>query len=1075
MSATVSPELPLDAELAQAIAEHQAGRYEHAEELYLHILQAQPYHAIANHNLGLLAGQVGQHQAGLPYLLKALSVNPDEGQFWLSYADGLLNAGQADEALDIINTAIGRGLDNAASQTLKQRALDAIAAAALLPTQAQIDHIVGLYHAGAFAEMENATLALLDIYPESAFGWSVLGTALQIQGKDALPALRKTVALTPRDAEAHCSLGNALQSSGQFDAALGCYATAIELNPDFAEALSNMGGAYQAKGQLNDAALCYHRALAIRPDYAMAHFNLGNTLKTQQKFEQAADSYRAALLLMPDDAEIHCNLGNTLHALERHEEAIQAYGSALALNPDYSMAHGNLGAAYFKLGRYNEALECYRRALMVAPYDAEAHNGLGQCLQAVKRHDEALAAFRSAVVWKPQFAAAHSNMGSALLHLNQPSEAVLSFRKALALEPDSAAAHTSLALALTAARQVQEAEAMHLCAVELAPSSIAQLHSFGDFLKGARRYDEAIALYHQALLLEPLNVVLHNAIGMTRQEQGELDLALDSYRKILEINPDSAIGWCNIGSVQQIRKLFKEARQSYERALAIEARFAGAHFNLGSCLMESGLFLDAMASYAIALEIEPHYRQAHVNMSAAQSNLGRTEDAIATCRQALMINPQWDTVHSNMLFLLSHSARLDGAALLAEHRAFAEQFEAPLRASWPPHANAREPQRRLRIGFVSADFNNHSVAHFITPVLENLVGSAELEMFFYYNNHVNDYVTERLRSLGSGWHDVDKLPDDELAALISADGIDILIDLSGHTGHNRLLTFARKPAPLQASWIGYPGTTGLDAIDYFVTERFLFPDAQLEDDFTESFAYLPASAPFLPSSDAPEVNSLPALGNGYVTYGSFNRANKLSLEVIALWARLMAATPDSRMLIGGISTDEDENKIAAWFAASSIGRERLIFERRSGMKTYLALHHRVDLCLDTFPYTGGTTTLHALWMGIPTLTLSGATTPARVSAALLSHVHLQAFVAHDADEFVQKGILAANDLNLMASLRGSLRQLLANSALGQPALIADGLKTALRVMWQRWCAGMAPASFEIEAVSAVDRHKGAST
>jgi protein O-GlcNAc transferase len=1075
MSATVSPELPLDAELAQAIAEHQAGRHEQAEELYLRILQAQPYHAIANHNLGLLAGQVGQHQAGLPYLLKALSVNPDEGQFWLSYADGLLKAGQPDEALDIVETAIQRGLDNAASQALKQRALDAVAAAALLPTQAQIDHIVGLYHAGAYVEMESATLALLDIYPESAFGWSVLGTALQIQGKDALPALRKTVTLTPGDAEAHSSLGNALQSSGQFDAALACYATALEIKPDFAEALSNMGGAHQAKAQLDDAAACYRRALAIRPDYAMAHFNLGNTLKAQGQFEQAADSYRAALALIPDDAEVYCNLGNTLHALERHEEAVQAYDSALALNPDYSMAHGNLGAAYFKLGRYNEAQGCYRRALKVAPYDAEAHNGLGQCLQALKQHHDALAAFRSAIAWKPHFAAAHSNMGSALLQLDQAPAAVLSYRKSLSLEPDSAAAHTSLALALAAGHQPQEAEAMHLRAIELAPSSIVPLRAFGEFLKDGRRYDQAVALYQQALLLDPLDVELHNAVGMTRQAQGEMEMALDSYRKILEINPDSAIAWCNLGSVQQTRSLFKEARGHYERALAIEPRFAGAHFNLGSCLMECGLFLDAMASYAMALDIEPHYRQAHVNMSAAQSNLGRTEDAVETCRQALKINPQWDSVHSNMLFLLAHSARLDAAALLAEHRAFADQFEAPLRASWPVHANSRDPQRRLRIGFVSADFNNHSVAHFITPVLENLVGSPELEMFFYYNNHLNDYVTERLRSLTSGWHQVEKMPDDELAALIAADGIDILIDLSGHTGHNRLLTFARKPAPLQASWIGYPSTTGLDAMDYYLTERFLFPTVQLEDDFTESFAYLPASAPFLPSADAPEVNSLPALGNGYVTYGSFNRANKLSLEVIALWARLMAATPHSRMLIGGISTDEDENKIAAWFAAGSIDRERLIFERRSGMKTYLALHHRVDLCLDTFPYTGGTTTLHSLWMGIPTLTLSGATTPARVSAALLSHVHLQAFVAHDADEFVQKGILAANNINLLASLRGSLRQLLANSALGQPPLIADGLKTALRVMWQRWCAGMAPASFEIEAVSAADLRDGTTT
>jgi protein O-GlcNAc transferase len=288
-----------------------------------------------------------------------------------------------------------------------------------------------------------------------------------------------------------------------------------------------------------------------------------------------------------------------------------------------------------------------------------------------------------------------------------------------------------------------------------------------------------------------------------------------------------------------------------------------------------------------------------------------------------------------------------------------------------------------------------------------------------------------------------------------------LIDLSGHTAKHRLLTFARKPAPVQASWIGYPGTTGLHAMDYYLSDRFMFPDVGFDSQLTEKIVKLPASVPFLPSKDAPPVNALPALSNGYMTFGSFNRSNKISRPVIALWAQLLRALPDSRMLLGAMSQDGQYQTLIDWFAQEGIVRERLDFHARSSMERYLGLHHQIDICLDTFPYNGGTTTFHALWMGVPTLTLAGQTIASRSGASILGHVNLEAFTAHDVADFKKKGLYWADHPGELSIIRTGLRERFTKSASGQPAVIAAGLERALRIMWQRWCAGLPAASFEV--------------
>lgn len=1062
MSTHTPDAVNLDAELQRAIEHHQAGRHAQAEALYLSIVQAQPYHAIANHNVGLLAGQLGFHDAALPYLRTALSVNPDEGQFWISYANGLLAAEQAEHGLEIIESAIQRGLDNEESQALLARARAAVAQLPQTPTAEEMQHVVGLYNAGQFAQLESATRALIASYPESGFAWSVLGTALQLQGKDALPTLQKTVALAPHDAEAHGNLGNAWQAAGQYEQAIDCYLRALEIQPDFAEAHSNLGGALQAQGRLDEAAHAYRQALAINPAYAMAHFNLGNTLKSQGDLDGAVASYRQALEIVPDDAELHGNLGNALQALGQLDAAAASYRRAVALAPGYAVAHSNLGATLQDLEQLDEALASHATAVRLDAGNAAFQNGLGLCLTALERQEEALDAFQRAHDSSPADIGICSNLGSTLLGLERKTQALEIYQTLVELDGENALNYNNLGLILVELARLDEAIAMHRKALQLDPGYGKTLLHLADALTAARDFDGAVECQRQALALDPQSADLHNRLGIALQKAKCYDEALRVYAKALEFDVGHAVVHSNIGAVLHDQKRHEEALEEYRKAIALDAGFAAAHMNMGIAYRMLGHYDEAIAAFNAAIALKPEYLEAHASLGATLCEKGTLQEAIASCRTALAIDPQCASVYSNLLFCLTHLDYPDPAMLFAEHEKFARIFEAPLRASWPQHRNDRDPERVLKVGFVSGDFNNHAVANFVLPIFHHLSPSSRVTLYGYYTNVIDDDCTARIRELLHHWRAVNHLSNTELAKQIESDGIDILIDLSGHTGINRLLAFAHKPAPVQASWMGYPGTTGLQAMDYFLCDRFYLPPGEMENQFSEAIAYLPAAAPFLPSALSPPVNALPALQNGYMTFGSFNRPNKLSREVIAAWAQLLRAVPTARMLMGAMPKSGTFDTYIDWFASEGIARDRLEFHPRTSTEEYLHLHHKVDLCLDTFPYTGGTTTMHALWMGVPTLTIPGNTLPGRVTACALSHMELGAFIARDTDDFVAKGTYIANDPALLANIRSNLRHLIENSAMGRSEVIAAGLEGALRVMWQRWCEGKAAAGFEIE-------------
>jgi protein O-GlcNAc transferase len=728
---------------------------------------------------------------------------------------------------------------------------------------------------------------------------------------------------------------------------------------------------------------------------------------------------------LPDPAEI-----DRLEALF----SARRYADAEALARQMSHAWPNHGFTWKVLGtalaaqqRFEEALPQLRKALDLLPSDPVTHKNMGAVLMRLGRLPEAEASLRRALELKPDFDEAHHHLGNVLRDLGRLSEAEASYRRALTLKPDYPEAHGNLGATLHALGRLSEAEASYRRALELKPD------------------------YHDA----------HNNLAMALWARGRLQEAKASCRRALEFKPDYHEAHNNLGALLKELGRLQEAEASCRRALALKPDYHEAYNNLGNVLRNLGRLPEAEASYRRALTLKPDFHEAHSNLGTALHDLGRLSEAEASYRRALELRPDYQEASNSLLFCLSHSKDVDAQALFAEYCRFGEVFEAPLRAFWPRHANSRDPERSLRIGFVSGDLREHPVAYFIEPVLAQLANHPHLLLHAYYNHAWEDDVSRRLRRYLPHWHPVAGQSDAALAETIRKDGIDILVDLSGHTGEHRLLTFARKPAPVQASWIGYPGTSGLSAMDYYLTDGFFLPPGQFDAQFTEKLVRLPASAPYQPPDTAPPLNALPALENGFVTFGSFNRPNKLSPPVIALWAQLMRALPSARMVLGSMPSDGRNEGLIEWFAREGVAADRLSFYSRRDTEAYLKLYRQVDLCLDTFPFAGLTTTYHALWMGVPTLTLAGQTIAGRSGAGVLGHLGLDAFVAHDAADFVRKAMFWAADLSGLAALRASLRVRFKESLVGQPATVVAGVVHALRMMWQRWCAGLPAESFQV--------------
>ena len=607
-------------------------------------------------------------------------------------------------------------------------------------------------------------------------------------------------------------------------------------------------------------------------------------------------------------------------------------------------------------------------------------------------------------------------------------------------------------LALMQGNRLAEAQALfqEICANDAEDADAWHILSSIHGMLG--NLDEAGNCCRRVIALRPDHAQAHLNLGNVLYLQGDLDAAVKEYQHALRINPNDAAVYNNLGNILNTLGRIDEAMVNLRESIRLNPNNAETHSNLGNIfLYYKGKLNDALACYRKALQLNPNLVQAHINLGNVYTLQGKLDDALASYQEALRHDPHNALAHSNLLFMMSYRSDIDPAKLFAEHKRWGEiHGRDPL--SITPHNNIPDEGKRLRIGYVSADFRNHPVGIFIEQVLAHH-DKSRFEIFCYSNHGINDDLTARLRHYADHWRDVLAQPDEALAQQIRRDGIDILVDLAGHTAGNRLLTFALKPAPIQVTWMSYIATTGLKAIDYIIGNRYIIPP-QDERYYVEKVVRLPHSfLCFSPPQVSIEVSPLPAQTRESITFGCFNNTAKLTSAVIATWSKLLLALPHSRLFLksSGFNDEDIRAHFQNLFAEHGVRHEQLEFAGRSPRNEYLAAYHEVDIGLDPFPYNGGTTTVEAVWMGVPVITLRGDRFVGRMGESIMMNLGLEECVTDSEDAYIAKAIGLASDLPRLAVLRSNLRNQLLKSPLCDGPGFTRDLEAAYRKMWETWC------------------------
>lgn len=669
-------------------------------------------------------------------------------------------------------------------------------------------------------------------------------------------------------------------------------------------------------------------------------------------------------------------------------------------------------------GQLAEAASLFEQAATRDPANASLQLFRAETLYRLGRLFSAHDAIAAALAKLPANFEAEFLAGRILTGLGRPDDAAAAFERALRLRPDTPMALRFLAPVLYTLGRHAEAESAFARADTLQPEAAEFYNQLGIDLLGQRRAAEAEAAFQHAVKLAPRLAPAHQNLGAALAAQEKLEEAIAAEKRAIKLAPESAAAWNNRAVFEGSGGDFGSARRAALRALQLEADHPDALNTLAQIRLEEGDAAMAVGLVRRVLAGQPQHRAAGGALLMDQNYLpaaaDRTEIADAK-RIAAHLRP-------------------DGPAFSFEH-------------------HDRDPARRLRIGYVSADFRQHSCAAFIKPLFASH-DPAEVDIFAYSENPRDDEVTTAIRSHVREWRPIVGLGDPAVAELIHRDAIDILVDLSGHTAGNRLPVFALKPAPVQVTWLGYPNTTGLTAIDYRITDAYADPpDSGVDGAYSERLWRLPECfLTYRPDPAAPPVGDSRA--GSSVTFGSFNHVPKVTPEVVALWSKILAAVPDSRLVMKAkrLGDADVRRRYAALFAAHGIANDRLEFVAwQRAPSDHLGLYRDIDIALDPFPYNGTTTTCEALWMGVPVITLSGNCHAGRVGTSLLHAAGLPTLITHSTAEYVERAIWLARASDERSALRSGLRQKLVASSLCDAPAFARRLETAFREMWRGWC------------------------
>lgn len=683
-------------------------------------------------------------------------------------------------------------------------------------------------------------------------------------------------------------------------------------------------------------------------------------------------------------------------------------------DPENAEALHLLGIIEAQNGNAPAGLELIDRALSVNPENFRFHLNRSLVLQQMGRLDEALASCDTALTLKPDYARAMNSHGVMLQALKRFDEAMDSYDRAVSIKADYAEAFINR----------------------------------GNLLQDRGLLTEALASYDRAIAINPRYGEAYNNRGLALQRLNLFGDALDSFDCAIRLKPDYAEAFNNRGFILHRLGRFQDAIASYESALALAPNFLDALNNAGVSLHRTNRFEEALASYDRALAIKPDSAEALCNRGQVLLVQGDIQAAISCLRRAaeITLNP---AVHSAFIFGLNFDPSASAAAKQAERRNWATRYAAGLVESIP-HNNDPDPNRQLRVGYVSSYVYRCASAYGFGGVIIN--HGDGFHVICYSDSTIRDDVTDSIRNRADEWHDTAGLSDQQLAELIRRDRIDILVDLVGHMAGNRLLVFARKPAPVQVTAWGEPTGTGLPVMDCLLADKTLVPEGEVAL-LTERIVHLPNFLGYWAPDVVPQPGRLPALRKGYITFGSFNRLEKISPEAITSWAGILKNLPAAHLVLKdkALENASQRARLHRIFAGNGVSPDRVTLLPESDRATHFTAYSEIDVALDTFPHSGGMTTLDALWMGVPVVTCPGQTISSRLAAGSLAALGLDDFICRDLTQYINTAVAVANDLARLSDLRSRLRGLVAESGFGHPVRYSRSVESAYRDIWRSWC------------------------
>ena len=577
------------------------------------------------------------------------------------------------------------------------------------------------------------------------------------------------------------------------------------------------------------------------------------------------------------------------------------------------------------------------------------------------------------------------------------------------------------------------------------PNNPSYLNNLGTGLSALGRDHNAILTYQRVLELDPSHAMAHNNLATICRRIGQLDVAANHYQKAIFLNPNYVEAMSNYGNTLLDMGALIRASDVLVKAVSLNPKYAPAQNNLGILRQRQGRYEDAQNIFQTAIQIDPEFADPYVNLAEVYKETGRAEEAVAVYKKSLQLAPDLPSIHSNYLYALNNVYTLSDESIYKAHRQWDQRYATqPL----PQPPRAKTKASTLKVGYVSPDFRRHSVSYFLMPIFANH-DPQKIEVTCYSNGLIEDEVTEKLKGFVPQWRSIFGMSDADAARLIQKDEIDILVDLSGHTSGNRLPLFTLKPAPIQTSYLGYPTTTGLSAMDYRITDAWADPIGASDQMHTEKLIRLDGGfLCYQPPDDAPNVGPAPCLENEYITFGSCNNLAKLTPQVIKVWARILQAVPHTKLLLKAKALGDKavRDRLINAFTNESIDKERLILRSWITKKSPLSIYNEIDIALDPFPYNGTTTLCETLWMGVPTIVLEGRRHSARVGHSLNSQVGLQGWTAPDIDGYVTLATLRANDVSNLRRIRESVRDWMKNSSLCDGLAFTERLELAYAKM-----------------------------